>query len=82
VKDPLLPVAMILVIPLLRAMLELPATPLALAGAGVWPGWLGSGLLAASLLLMAREPAVAACFSGLERMCRWHHALGTLGYVA
>lgn len=45
-------------------------------------GWLGGGLLSASLLLMVREPALTAWFGGLERMYRWHHWFGTLGYIA
>lgn len=49
---------------------------------GALLGWLGSGLLSVSLLLMVREPAVAAWYGGLDRMYRWHHAFGTLGYVA
>lgn len=43
--------------------------------------WLGSGLICASLLLMVREPGFASWFGGLERMYRWHHALGTIGYA-
>jgi len=43
--------------------------------------WLGGGLICASLLLMVREPGFASWFGGLERMYRWHHALGTIGYA-
>jgi predicted ferric reductase len=64
------------------AVVALSNTSLTLNGAGAWLGWLGSGLLAANLLLMVREPAVAAWFGGLDRMYRWHHGLGTLGYAA
>ncbi|HJW23674.1 MAG TPA: ferric reductase-like transmembrane domain-containing protein [Rhodocyclaceae bacterium] len=44
-------------------------------------GWLGCGLLLASLLLMVREPRLAAWLGGLERMYRWHHRFGTLAYL-
>ena len=67
------------VLPLLSALATEPRA--AMQSAGLL-GWLGAGLLSASLLLMVREPAFAAWFGGLERMYRWHHALGTLGYVA
>jgi predicted ferric reductase len=43
--------------------------------------WLGGGLICVSLLLMVREPGFAGWFGGLERMYRWHHALGTIGYA-
>lgn len=44
-------------------------------------GWCGSGLLLASLLLMIREPWLANCLGGLERMYAWHHRLGTAAYL-
>ncbi|MFO1435118.1 MAG: ferric reductase-like transmembrane domain-containing protein [Gammaproteobacteria bacterium] len=50
--------------------------------AGLVLGWLGAVLLAASLILMVREPSLAERLGGLERMYRWHHRLGTLAYVA
>lgn len=71
-----------LVLAALPALMISPALPSTLNGAGVWLGWLGSGLISASLLLMVREPSVAAWFGGLDRMFRWHHALGMLGYMA
>ncbi len=49
---------------------------------GIVLGWTGCGLLLASLLLMVREPRLADALGGLERMYRWHHGLGTLGYLA
>ena len=51
-------------------------------GVGIVAGWLGCGLLLASLLLMLREPRLAAWLGGLERMYRWHHRLGVLAYLA
>jgi predicted ferric reductase len=42
--------------------------------------WAGSGLLAASLLLMLREPRWARLMGGLERMYRWHHRVGIGAY--
>src|SRR3989338_3214827 len=76
------PVALVLMLAILPALMVSPAMPHTLVGAGAWLGWLGSGLVSVSLLLMVREPTVAAWFGGLDRMLRWHHALGTLGYVA
>lgn len=61
-------------------LLRLPEMPFSFWGAGLFTGWLGCGALAASLLLMVREPAVASCLGGLGRMYRWHHFLGVLGY--
>ncbi len=49
---------------------------------GIVLGWVGCGLLLASLLLMVREPRLAQALGGLESMYRWHHGLGTLGYLA
>ncbi len=49
---------------------------------GIVLGWLGCGLLLASLLLMVREPRLAQALGGIEAMYRWHHGLGTLGYLA
>jgi predicted ferric reductase len=42
--------------------------------------WAGSGLLAATLLLMVREPRWARSMGGLERMYRWHHRGGVIAY--
>jgi predicted ferric reductase len=42
--------------------------------------WAGSGLLAASLLLMVREPRWAPLMGGLECMYRWHHRGGVGAY--
>lgn len=50
--------------------------------AAIVSGWLGAGLLLASLLTMIRETWLAEGFGGLERMYRWHHALGVLAYLA
>ncbi len=80
-KSPALPPIVLLALALLPAGLAAPGALATLAGLSVLLGWLGSGLLATSLLLMIREPSVAARFGGLERMYRWHHALGTLGYI-
>ncbi|NEW88915.1 oxidoreductase [Rhodopseudomonas sp. WA056] len=49
--------------------------------AGIVTGWLGCGLLLVSLLLMLREPRLAAWLGGLERMYRWHHVTGVAAYV-
>jgi predicted ferric reductase len=45
-------------------------------------GWIGAGLMLASLLFMVREPRLAAWLGGLEPMYRWHHRLGVWAYVA
>lgn len=81
-RVPLPPVVLLAAISIVPAVIALPGTSMTLAGAGAWLGWLGSGLVAASLLLMVREPAFAAWFGDLERMYRWHHGMGTLGYAA
>ena len=82
-KASVAPVALILVLATLPALMASPpAMPHTLAEAGAWLGWLGSGLVSVSLLLMVREPAIAAWFGGLDRMFRWHHTLGTFGYMA
>lgn len=80
-RAPLAPAALLTALAVAPAMIALPGTPMTLAGAGAWLGWLGSGLIAASLLLMVREPGLAAWFGDLERMYRWHHGMGTLGYA-
>lgn len=74
-----------------------PVGAIAIALAGVWwafpedlplwrsvailTGWAGSGLLAASLALMVREPRFASLLGGLDVMYRWHHRCGVLAYV-
>ena len=44
-------------------------------------GWIGCGLLLTSLLLMVREPWLAAKLGGLEPMYRWHHRFGVWAYL-
>jgi predicted ferric reductase len=44
-------------------------------------GWVGSGLLLVSLLLMIREPWLASWLGGLEPMYLWHHRLGIWAYL-
>jgi hypothetical protein len=80
-RAPLPPVALLAALAVAPAVIALPGVSMTLAGVGAWLGWLGSGLIAASLLLMVREPAFAAWFGDLERMYRWHHGMGTLGYA-
>jgi predicted ferric reductase len=48
---------------------------------GIVSGWVGSGLLLVSLLLMVREPWLARTLGGLAPMYRWHHVLGVWAYV-
>lgn len=74
--------AAILLLALLPAIIELPSSPFTATAAGRSLGWLGIGMVAASLLLMVREPRIAAWCGGLERMYRWHHVLGVAGYAA
>ncbi|QID19927.1 oxidoreductase [Nitrogeniibacter mangrovi] len=75
----------------------LPMLVLALVGGPVWwawpgtlggwrsvaivTGWLGYGLLFASLVTMLREPWLARVLGGLGRMYAWHHHLGVLAYL-
>jgi predicted ferric reductase len=49
---------------------------------GIVLGWVGVGLLLASLLLMLREAKLAQALGGLERMYRWHHGVGFVAYLA
>jgi predicted ferric reductase len=49
---------------------------------GIITGWIGCGLLLASLFLVLREPLLASLLGGLEHMYRWHHRLGMAAYVA
>lgn len=49
--------------------------------AAIISGWLGWGLLLSSLLLMIREPWLAARLGGLEKMYLWHHRLGVFAYL-
>jgi len=69
----------VVLLPLLLAWNDLPSAPMPRLSSVF--AWLGTGALAASLLLMIREPAVAAALGGLERMYQLHHTLGTLSYV-
>lgn len=48
---------------------------------GIVSGWLGAGLVLASLLLMVRESWLADWLGGLERMYGWHHRLGVVAYL-
>ena len=45
-------------------------------------GWIGCGLLLTSLLLMVREPWLAAKLGGLEPMYLWHHRFGVWAYLS
>ncbi len=49
---------------------------------GIVVGWVGCGLLLASLFLMLREPPLASLLGGLAHMYRWHHWLGVAAYFA
>lgn len=75
-------------IPLLTAILlgipviwAFPAELPVWRSSGIVLGWVGCGLLLASLLLMLRETWLADRLGGLERMYAWHHVLGTLAYL-
>ena len=69
---------MLVVVPVVWAFPE--SLPL-WRGLGIVLGWIGVGLLLASLLLMLREPALAEAIGGLERMYRWHHGVGLVAYI-
>jgi predicted ferric reductase len=49
---------------------------------GIILGWIGCGLLLASLFLVLREPPLASRLGGLEHMYWWHHRLGMAAYIA
>ena len=65
---------------LLPALMVISSLPLNLYGFGILSGWLGMGLISASLLLMIREPVWTAWFGGLQRMYQWHHNMSMAGY--
>lgn len=44
--------------------------------------WVGTGMLAAAMVLMVREPHLARALGGLERCYSWHHRVGVLAYLA
>ncbi|MDI9848875.1 ferredoxin reductase family protein [Rhodoblastus sp. 17X3] len=48
---------------------------------GIMLGWAGCGMLLASLVLVLREPRLAALLGGLENMYAWHHRLGMTAYI-
>jgi predicted ferric reductase len=50
--------------------------------AAIVSGWIGCGLLLASLVLMVREPWLAKALGGLEPMYLWHHRFGIWAYLA
>ncbi len=66
---------------LLPAMLIVSSLPSDLYGFGILSGWLGTGLISASLLLMIREPFWTVWWGGLQCMYQWHHRMGMAGYV-
>ena len=82
-KTAVVPVIWIICVALLPAWLVAPALSMDEPGLslGLLAGWLGMGMIAASLLLMVREPFWASWFGGLQRMYRWHHAMGVTGYL-
>jgi hypothetical protein len=49
---------------------------------GIILGWIGCGLLLASLFLVLREPPLASRLGGLKHMYWWHHRLGMAAYIA
>jgi len=77
--------------------LSLPLLTVVLVGLPVWwawpgqlsgwrefaivAGWIGYGLVFASLVTMVREPRLARWLGGLERMYAWHHRLGIAAYL-
>jgi predicted ferric reductase len=73
---PTVAILVILAVAIAPLLAELPGAPLTFRHGGDWLGWLGAGLLSGSLLLMMREPRIVLWFGGMERMYRWHHALG------
>lgn len=74
-------VILVIFIALLPALTVVSSLSLNVLGFGLLSGWLGTGLIAASLLLMIRDPYWASWFGGLQQMYRWHHGMGVLGFV-
>lgn len=77
----LVPAVLVVALPAVLVAWSAPADLPAWRQAGIVSAWAGIGLLVASLLLMLREPRLAAWLGGLEAMYRWHHRSGTLGYA-
>jgi len=74
-------VILVIFVAFLPALTVVSSLSLNVQGIGLLLGWLGTGLLVASLLLMIRDPYWASCFGGLQQMYRWHHGMGVLGFV-
>ncbi|PPQ27155.1 ferric reductase-like transmembrane domain-containing protein [Rhodopila globiformis] len=70
-----------LAVPLGFAVWAFPEGLSGIRTAAIVAGWLGCGLLLVSLLLMLREPRLAAWLGGLERMYLWHHRTGVVAYM-
>ncbi|SDW43954.1 ferric reductase-like transmembrane domain-containing protein [Nitrosomonas communis] len=71
----------IIALALLPALMKISSLPFNAYGFGLLSGWLGMSLIAASLLLIIREPAWTDWFGGLQHMYLWHHRMGMMGYV-
>jgi len=74
-----LAVAFIIFVASLPAVKATPEFPTDAYGFALLSAWLGSGMIAASLLLMIRESVWASWFGGLQQMYQWHHFLGITG---
>jgi len=77
----LLAAAFIIFVALMPALTATPEFPIDAYGFALLSAWLGSGMIAASLLLMIRESVWASWFGGLQQMYQWHHFLGIIGSV-
>lgn len=75
-----LPPALCLALPLAGMAWAWPTGLSAWRSASILSAWAGCGALLASLVLMVRDPRLAAALGGLDSLYRWHHRSGTVGY--
>lgn len=75
------PVILIIIVTLLPALTITSSLSFDVFGFALLSGWLGTGMIAASFLLIIPEPSWATWFGGLQRMYQWHHRLGITGFI-
>ncbi len=75
-----LPPALCLALPLAGMAWARPEGLSTWRSASILSAWAGCGALLASLVLMVRDPRLAAALGGLDSLYRWHHRSGTVGY--
>ena len=74
-------ITLIIFVALLPALMTSPSLSVDTFGFALLSAWLGTGMIAASLLMMIRESFWSAWFGGLQHMYQWHHRIGITGVV-